>query len=137
MRLEHLNLFVKDMDKTMAFYGAAFPHWRIRTKGSGDWHGHPRNWLHFGDDYNYLSLNDNADGEMRPHESHSVGMSHMGFVVTNIYAMIDRLRTAGFEIAKPGADNPHRRNVYFNDPDGFEVEFVEYSSDLPIERNSD
>jgi hypothetical protein len=30
-----------------------------------------------------------------------------------------------------------RKNVYFVDPSGFEVEFVEYLSDLPEERNLD
>ena len=35
----------------------------------------------------------------------------------------------------PGPDEPHRRNVYFVDPDGMDVEFVEYLSDLPAERN--
>ena len=51
--------------------------------------------------------------------------------------MIDRLETAGFKIAHSGADSRYRKNVYFIDPDGFEVEFVEYLSDLPVERNSD
>jgi catechol 2,3-dioxygenase-like lactoylglutathione lyase family enzyme len=49
--------------------------------------------------------------------------------------VIERLAAAGFEIDKDGADDPHRRNVYFIDPNGIEVEFVEYSSDLPAQRN--
>ena len=41
-----------------------------------------------------------------------------------------------FAIEKNGATEPHRKNVYFVDPDGFEVEFVQYFSDLPEQRNS-
>ena len=46
-----------------------------------------------------------------------------------------RLQQAGYAIAKPGAKEPFRKNVYFVDPAGFEVEFVECLSDIPAERN--
>lgn len=46
-----------------------------------------------------------------------------------------RLNKADFAVAKPGATEPFRTNVYFVDPAGFEVEFVEYLSDIPAERN--
>ncbi len=36
-----------------------------------------------------------------------------------------------------GKNNQQLENAYFIDPNGFEVEFVEYLSDLPCERNSD
>lgn len=50
--------------------------------------------------------------------------------------MIARLEQAGFEIADNGANETFRRNIHFIDPDGFEVEFVQYLSDLPNERNT-
>ncbi len=55
MRLEHLNLVVNDLDESLVFYKAAFPHWRVRGGGESVWHGTPRKWLHFGDDYHYLT----------------------------------------------------------------------------------
>ena len=55
MYLEHVNLVVADMDAMLHFYRAAFPHWRIRDEGAGEWYGKPRKWLHFGDDYHYLA----------------------------------------------------------------------------------
>ena len=61
----------------------------------------------------------------------------MLFETYNIKEVIFRLEQAGFSIAKPGAENFYRKNVYFLDPDGIEVEFVEYSSDLPSERNNE
>lgn len=135
MYLEHVNLVVADMDAMLHFYRAAFPHWRIRDEGHGDWYGKPRKWLHFGDDYHYLALSDHGEGQNRKLEGHSVGLAHFAYVTHNLTAVINRLQNAGYAIAKPGATEPYRKNVYFIDPAGFEVEFVEYLSDLPQQRN--
>lgn len=135
MHLEHLNLVVKDMEESLRFYQTAFPHWRVRCEGDSIWYGTPRKWLHFGDDYQYLSLNDNGLGENRNLESNDMGLSHFAYVTNNMDAVIKRLVNAGYPIAKQGADDPYRKNVYFFDPNGYEVEFVEYLSDIPSERN--
>lgn len=135
LQLEHINLVVNDIPETLKFYQAAFPHWRVREEGQGPWYGKPRRWLHFGDDYQYLTLNDNGEGEARDLAGHQPGLAHFGFVTHNLDALVDRLREAGFEISHDGADDPHRRNVYFIDPSGIEVEFVQYGSDLPFQRN--
>ena len=135
MHLEHVNLVVNDIDTMLKFYRAAFPHWRIRDQGDGDWYGKPRKWLHFGDDYHYLAFNDNGEGTNRELTGHSVGLAHFAYVTNDLTAVIARLTAAGFAIAKAGAEEPFRKNVYFIDPAGFEVEFVEYLSDLPAERN--
>ncbi len=137
IQLEHINLVIKDIDASLKFYRAAFPHWSIRSKGESEWYGKPRNWLHFGDDYQYLALSDHGEGDNRDLEGHSVGLAHFAFVTNNLQALIKRLNDAGFPIAKPGSDNPYRDNIYFIDPDGFEVEFVEYKTDIPFQRNSD
>jgi predicted enzyme related to lactoylglutathione lyase len=130
-----VNLVVSDMDSMLRFYRAAFPHWRIRDQGSGEWYGKARNWLHFGDDYHYIALSDHGEGPNRELAGHSVGLAHFAYVTTNLDAVIARLHAAGYQIAKPGADEPYRQNVYFIDPAGFEVEFVQYLSDSPAERN--
>ncbi|MEO3678647.1 VOC family protein [Rheinheimera fenheensis] len=135
MYLEHVNLVVADMDAMLHFYRAAFPHWHIRDEGHGEWYGKPRKWLHFGDDYHYLALSDHGEGQNRKLEGHSVGLAHFAYVTNNLAAVINRLQSAGYAIAKPGATEPYRKNVYFIDPAGFEVEFVEYLSDLPQQRN--
>lgn len=137
MHLEHLNLVVKDIPAALNFYKAAFPYWQIRSQGEADWYGVKRNWIHFGDDYQYLTFNDDGTGENRDLSGHQTGLAHFAYVTENLQAVIDRLEAAGFNIAKSGAENRFRKNVYFVDPDGFEVEFVEYLSDLPAERNSD
>ncbi|WP_027670963.1 VOC family protein [Rheinheimera baltica] len=135
MYLEHVNLVVSDINAMLKFYRAAFPHWHIRDQGHGEWHGKPRKWLHFGDDYHYIALSDHGEGNNRELAGHSVGFAHFAYVTNNLEAVIKRLEDAGFTIAKPGADEPFRKNIYFVDPAGFEVEFVEYLSDVPAERN--
>ena len=46
-----------------------------------------------------------------------------------------RLQAAGYPVDIEGAAHPHRRNLYYLDPAGFQFEFVEYLSDEPAERN--
>ena len=137
MRLEHLNLVVTDIQKSLNFYQAAFPHWKVRSIGNAEWYGVPRNWIHFGDDYQYLTFNDDGVDTNRDLSGHQIGLAHFAFVTNNITAAINRLHSAGFNIAKSGAENQHRKNAYFIDPDGYEIEFVQYLSDLPDERNLD
>lgn len=137
MRLEHLNLVVSDIKQSLRFYQVALPHWKIRSEGVSEWSGVKRNWVHFGDDYQYITFNDNGVGDNRDLSGHQIGLAHFCFVTNNIDALVLRLKQANFEIAKPGAINEFRKNVYFLDSNGYEVEFVEYLSDLPQERNND
>lgn len=128
-------MVVNDISTTLSFYQVAFPHWKIKRQGQSDWYGKTRNWVHFGDDYQYLTFNDNGIGENRNLSSHQVGLAHIGFVTNNLDALIERLEIAGFNNLKKGRIDQFRKNEYFLDLDGFEVEFVEYFSDNPAERN--
>ena len=42
IHLEHINLVVSDIEGALNFYRAAFPHWRVRDTGGGQWYGKPR-----------------------------------------------------------------------------------------------
>ncbi len=137
IKIEHINLVVSNIEEMLKFYQAAFPHWGIRSEGESQWHGKARSWLHFGDDYQYLALSDNGVDKNRDLSGHQIGLAHFAFSVTNLSALINRLDDAGFDVDKIGADNPFRKNIYFIDPAGYEVEFIEYLSDIPSERNSD
>ena len=131
MRLEHVYMVFSDMAETLRFYQAAFPHWQIRTKGHGEWYGVRRQWIHFGDDYNYLTFNDNGLNHSRNLKSNDLGVAHLGFEIKNLASLIQRMEVLGYKIAHTGAEHPYRRNVYYIDPDGAEIEFVEYLSDIP------
>lgn len=137
MYLEHVNLVVSNIENSLKFYQAAFPHWHVRSKGQGEWYGKFRTWVHFGDDYHYLAMSDHGEGDNRKLSGHQVGLAHFAYVVGNLDALVARMQAAGYEVDKGSSAHPHRKNAYFIDPDGFEVEFVEYLSDLPSERNMD
>nr|WP_299810731.1 VOC family protein [uncultured Shewanella sp.] len=139
MRLEHVNLVVKDIPPTLAFLLTAFPEWRIRGEGEMSWgsaeHPSSRHWLHVGDDDYYLTLNDGAVGEIRDVKGIEPGVAHIGFVVDDLQAVIDRLSAKGFSLDIKGRLHPFRQTVYYNDPAGFQFEFLQYSSDKPAEKN--
>lgn len=135
LHLEHINLVVSDIEQSLTFYQAAFPHWTVRGGGESQWYGKDRKWLHFGDDYQYIALNDDGIGHNRDLTGHQIGLAHFAFVTSDLAGLIKRLADAGFTIDKQGADDPFRDNVYFIDPAGYEVEFVQYKSDLPMQRN--
>jgi catechol 2,3-dioxygenase-like lactoylglutathione lyase family enzyme len=135
-RLEHANIVVTRIGPTLAFLEAAFPHWRVRGGGDGEWYGKPRKWLHFGDDHFYITLNDNGEGPQRDLAGHAPGLAHIGFEVTSIAEIEKRLAKAGYEPSIRGEEGPGRRNLYYIDPEGLEFEFVEYLSDDPAVRNA-
>ncbi len=139
-RLEHANLVVTAIDPAVTFLTAAFPTWRIRGEGGGEWADIPRRWVHVGDDDNYLTLNEfllpeKARGRHRDLQSSQPGLAHLGFDVSDLDAVAARLKNAGFEPHHLGEDHPHRRNLYYIVPEGLEFEFVEYSSAKPAEKN--
>ncbi|MDU0354049.1 VOC family protein [Paraglaciecola aquimarina] len=136
MHLEHINMVVRDLPETLKFYQAAFPHWKVRGHGEQVWNGFHRTWLHFGDDYHYLTFNDNGTGENRDLSTNQLGLCHFAYAVNEINAVVKRLEVAGFAVAKAGQNTEFRKNSYFIDPNGFEIEFVQYLSDLPKERNN-
>ncbi|NRA56047.1 MAG: VOC family protein [Gammaproteobacteria bacterium] len=135
LTIEHLNLVVKDIDATLAFYQALAPHWRVRTKGRSDWHGTLRNWVHFGDDYQFLTFNDSGTGENRVLQGNTLGLTHFALSTNNLAATVTRLINAGFAPRTELNVEAHRQNIYFIDPNGYEVELVQYFSDIPAERN--
>lgn len=137
MHLEHLNLVVNDLQATLKFYQAAFPHWKIRSQGKSNWYEYERTWLHFGDDYQYLAFSDHGCGDNRNLEGNQIGLAHFAYVISDIEALQTRLEKEGFHYSIPLRYHQFRKNIYYLDPNGFEIEFVQYLSDVPSERNSD
>ncbi len=136
LSIEHLNLVVRDIEQSLKFYQAAFPHWSVRAEGENEWYGKAYHWVHFGDDYQYIAFGNQGEGANRDLAGYQVGLAHFAFRVDNLKALIERLQAAGYKISGDGSDNQYRHNIYFEDPAGFEVEFVEYLSDIPELRNS-
>lgn len=125
MWLEHVNLTVSDLEATAKFYGELLGlkiRWR-REQGSPETPA-----IHIGDDRSYLALfqaDPAKSGRLGEPEYGRVGFNHVGFVIDDLDAKVAWLAQRGIETEIIDDYEPGRR-AYFIDPDGFEVELVEY-----------
>lgn len=133
-RLEHANLSVHDLDEVIRFLLTAFPEFRVRHDGTT---AEGLRWVHVGTDESYLALNPADPDEPshgRPYRGRS-GLNHLGFEVEDADALRERLRSAGYQESTPPNNHPHRKRVYFYDPDGNDWEFVQYLTNDPARRH--
>ncbi|NJL49816.1 MAG: bleomycin resistance protein [Leptolyngbyaceae cyanobacterium SM2_5_2] len=127
-RFEHINLSCKSLDASQFFYQTLFPDWRVRAQGLGP--GGSR-WVHFGNDQVYLALNDDPTGERHQNPYEGIGINHIGFVIEDGEALKELLAAKEIEYYTMSAPETRHR-IYVSDPDGNEIEFVEYQSDYPL-----
>lgn len=124
MFLEHINMNVSDLERSIDFYCRLLD-MRVRWRSAPD---APRDGVHIGDEQSYLALFQ-ADGPGPSHpngHTDPVGVNHFGFVVDDL----DEVKRRLVELGTPPyseADYEPGRRVYFRDPDGFDVELVSYA----------
>ena len=129
--LEHINMTVEDIDKSIQFFQAAFPEFKIRIdEGKGE-----ERWVHLGTDDTYIALQQNGNPTHRAKDYSRSGINHLGFVVTDARGLAQRLLDAGYQRSYPIQNEKFRIREYFVDAEGYEYEFVEYFSDRAEERN--
>lgn len=133
LRIEHANMIVRDIDATVRFLQTAFPEFGIRREGISQ----GRRWLHIGTADTYIALNEATAEPAEAWEPYAgkPGVNHLGYEVDDADALRARLRAAGYEDSTVPNNHPHRKRVYFLDPDGNDWEFVQYLSTDPAERN--
>lgn len=133
-RLEHANVHVRDIDTIATFLATALPDFRIRHDGIDDL---GRRWVHVGNDYTYVALYEATSeaAERWVPYSGKPGVNHLGYVVDDVAAVSRRLAEAGYLETSVANEHPYSKRVYFNDPEGNDWEFVEYTTDNPAERN--
>lgn len=138
LRLEHANLCVHDIDGVIRFLLTAFPEFRIRHDTNHDaTETDGSRWVHVGTDETYIALTQAtpaAEKRGAPHKGRP-GLNHMAFEVDDVAPIRERLSAAGYQDSTFPNAHPHRRRIYFYDPDGNDWEFVQYLSDRPEERN--
>jgi catechol 2,3-dioxygenase-like lactoylglutathione lyase family enzyme len=134
VRLEHANLCVRNIEAMIRFLTTAFPEFRVRadhtdTDGS--------RWVHVGNDETYIALSSAWEAGEPPFAPYSglPGINHLGYEVDDAISLRRRMLAAGYEESTVPNTHPHRRRVYFLDPEGNDWEFVQYLSTDPAERN--
>jgi catechol 2,3-dioxygenase-like lactoylglutathione lyase family enzyme len=132
--MEHANLCVRDVDVMLRFLQTAFPEFWVRHDATGT---DGVRWVHIGTDETYIAL---QASRREPTESLSPysgapGVNHLGYEVDDVEALRSRLRAAGYTDSTFPNRHPHRKRVYFFDPEGNDWEFVQYLTQDPTERN--
>ncbi|OYU72335.1 MAG: lactoylglutathione lyase, partial [Burkholderiales bacterium PBB5] len=133
--LEHANITLLQIEPVLQLLLTALPGWRVRGQGTMDWFGKPIRWLHVGTDSQYLALQDGGEGRGPAWQSHQVGVKHLGLVVDDLDALVARLQAAGIAMDHPGGSHPHRRSAYYHLGDLVQLEFMQYLSIDPAQRN--
>ena len=124
MRLEHANITVANIDDSTAFYRRLFD-FRVRWEGSASGSDGPVRAVHLGTDTTYLSLFEAEKPNAGRADYGVPGVNHIGFEVDSLEPYRARLAELGTEIHFEPEYEPGRR-IYFFDPDGVEIELVEY-----------
>ena len=121
MRIEHANITVNNVEASAAFY-LQLMGGRVRWEGTTS---SGRKAAHIGDDRTYLSLFESVEKRPAPEGYGVTGFNHLGFEVDDLGAYRKTLVEMGVEIKGEEDYEPGRR-LYFYDPDGIEIELVEY-----------
>jgi catechol 2,3-dioxygenase-like lactoylglutathione lyase family enzyme len=117
-RMEHLHVSARDVDRTVAFYKAAFG-FEVRHDGTGPY----GRTVHVGTDRFYIAISEGGDPDRG-----TGNVSHVGFVTPDLEAFRKRIEREGIPIAE-SASRKEGDALYVIDPDGIEIEVVGYRSD--------
>lgn len=129
--LEHANITTSNMDKSLAFFKIVFPAFYITHQGVVE----REKWVHFGNEYFYLALNEREDNSKIIVNYDTTGIKHLGFVVEDLEEKGFKLEAAGYKRSYPLVEHKFRRREYFYDHEGNDFELIEYFSDKNSERN--
>ena len=121
--LEHLNVTVPDIQATADMLVHVFG-WRLRWEGDAKNDGRS---IHVGEDDSYLALYSPGKPLTAAESSYGLthGLNHIGVVVDDIDAVEARVKGLGLIPYSHGDYEPGRR-FYFEDPQGLEIEVVQY-----------
>ncbi len=123
MFLEHVNLTVQDLDRSVAFYRKLFGY-RVRWQGKATGGEGLVPAAHVGDDRCYLALfQAEQPGAVEEDYGHA-GFNHLGIAVEDLAAVRERAVGLGVEPHFEPEYEPGRR-FYVRDPDGIEIEIID------------
>lgn len=118
--VDHLNMSVKNLEKSVDFYQGLFKNSEIKEEGvSGN--GNP--YLILGIDQKlYLCLYQNPEGSVC--ETKFAPVNHIGIHLENFDEAVKDLLKANYKLLYGGiVEYPSSKSVYISDPDGNELEF--------------
>ncbi len=120
-RIEHVNLTVSDLDRSIALFEKLCG-WKVRIR---DQHGVRGEFAHVGAEDTYLALW--ADGGDYSGQQKGKPMNHVGIEVGDLDTAERAVLAAGLKTFSHGKYEPGPRTFYFFDWDGIEFEVVSYA----------
>ena len=130
--VEHIQYECSDLNRITAFYTSIFD-WPVRGKGTEVGPEKTYDWVHIGSQQSYVSFRTPYNGAAYDKNLRHY-TDHFGIVVRSLSDIITRLDAQGVEYTSKG-DHPYRKRIYIKDPDGNEIEVIEYLSTISSERN--
>lgn len=122
-RIEHVNLTVRNPDRSASLLAAIFG-WRERWSGPSRDNGRT---IHLGGESDYVALYAGPrDGDRAENWTKGVPLNHVGVEVDDLDATEAAVIAAGLVPFSHGDYEPGRR-FYFFDPDGIEWEVISYA----------
>ena len=120
-RIEHVNITVSDLDRSIALLEAAFG-WHVRIRAP---HGVRGEFAHVGSTDSYVALW--ADGADYSGQVKGKPLNHIGVEVADLSAAEAAVLAAGLKTHSHGTYAPGPATFYFFDWDGIEFEVVSYA----------
>lgn len=124
MRLEHANITVRDVSRSLPFYCTILG-FDVRWEGTANGENGPVRAVHLGTADTYVSLFETGREAKAPADYARAGLNHIGFEVDDLAPYRARLAEAGVSVHLEQNYEPGER-IYFYDPDGTEIELVAY-----------
>ena len=130
IKIEHINLTVRDLEESIKMFKVLWPDASIRHRGevkggmSGDFE-----WLHLGGDDTYIALQaapEKKEFYENPHVRDFY--MHIGIEVQDLEQKLNSLKALGYNPVVQD-DVAERNRAYFLDKSGHYFELVEYLSD--------
>lgn len=116
-QLAHICIHSPDLDLTRRFYTQALG---LEIGFEFEKHGEPIGF--------YIRVGNNTFIEVFKGEPGPVGnINHVSLQVTDLDALIDRIRDAGFEVGEKTMGADHSWQAWTEDPNGIRMEFHEYT----------
>lgn len=117
VRLEHANLCVRDIEGMIRFLQTAFPEFQVRGQGVS---AEGVRWVHVGTAETYIAL---SQSRREPEQGWAPyqglpGVNHLAYEVDDVEAVRKGMLAAGYRDSTPPNAHPHRRRLYFYDPEG-------------------
>ena len=133
--VEHVNITVPDIERTLTFLKIVAPDFNVRKEGTPE---NGSRWVHFGNTDFYIAIEEPRPGSTPkdPLQSYvNYGKNHIGLVVEDLDKIANELDKLGYTRGIATPEEKFRKRLYYKDHDNFEWELVEYFSDKAEEKN--